>query len=103
MPNCFRLARKSDPEKTPMSLVKLDEELCKMLAMEVHPRQWCCGWYDVIGWAIAVEGFALGSETLRAYVKDMPEQFGGGLMEILFYLEQNFTSDAWYESKSSQG
>src|SRR5262245_46122540 len=63
MPNCFSLSRKiassehlllTEPE--PTSLSKIDEELCALLSVEVHPRHYVIGWYDCIGWMLAVRG-----------------------------------------------
>ena len=92
MPNCFQLTRVGETE--PTVLTALDEEICRHLGVEVHPRFWVEGWYDTIGFQIAM-GSRLGSEELRERVRDYPVR--GRLPEILEYLERNFTSDAWAE------
>lgn len=57
MPNCFCLYRKdSDPKSEPLPLNLVDEEICKALGVAVHPKRWVEGWYDSIGWMIAVFG-----------------------------------------------
>lgn len=92
MPACFQLTRKG--ETGPTALQAVDEELCRHLGVEVHPKWWVDGWYDSIGFAIAT-GTALGSQELRDRVAGYPDQ--GRLPEILAYLEEHFTSDSWTE------
>jgi hypothetical protein len=73
-----------------MPLNKINEMICEAFDLEVHPKHYAKGWYNIIGFGIAI-GNDLGSEKLRDFcddVEDMPE--------ILKFLEERFTSDAWY-------
>lgn len=87
MPSCFQLYRKGDTE--PTVLQRLDEELCHHFEQPVHPTEWFRAWYHTIGL-----GLATGSDwnRLRNTYQDRPE-----LLEIIDYLETNFTPNAWYE------
>jgi hypothetical protein len=103
MPNCFQLFKKDDVEQNPVSLVKLDQEICEHLGVETHPVRWRSGWHDTIGWGIAVMGHNLGTQELRDYIVEMPEQFEGELGKILAYLETNYSSRGFYAPKSVMG
>jgi hypothetical protein len=102
MPNCFQLFLKGSSE--PVSLNKIDEELCQLLGKPVHFKQYVVMWYDVIGWTIAVNGYALGSKELREKVEEydkLMDEDQGALIKCLDYLEENYTSTAFYQSKSN--
>lgn len=98
MPNCFQLfAKKADGtvESRPVILTFVDELICSNFGAEVHPTRWYYGWYDVIGFAIAM-GKPLGSQELRDYVADRPAN-PEMLLWILDFLENHFSSNAWVE------
>jgi len=89
MPNCFTLTRKSDPAAGPVKLTLIDEELCAHLGVEVHPSNWCFGWYDIVGFALAMgKSFA----EIREFCEDYED-----LHPIIDYLDANFTTNAWAE------
>ena len=95
MPNCFQLTRKN--EKEPSKLTLIDEEICKHFRVAPDPVKWFHNWYDIIGLSIAM-GDELGSEKLRAntekYLDINPQ-----IMEVLSFLEENYTSCAWHAHK----
>jgi hypothetical protein len=93
VPNCFQLMRKDAPDK-PVAFTKIDEELCELVGEPVHPKYWLCGWYDIIGFAIAT-GKALGSAELDERMKDYVDE--PVLMQIYEHLKANYTSNAWVE------
>jgi hypothetical protein len=84
MPNCFQLTRKGETE--PIKLIEIDEELCKHFNTPVDPKYWFRAWYHIIGL-----GLAMGS-TWDKLREDYPE-----LLEVIDYLDENYTSNAWCE------
>lgn len=93
MPNNFQLIPKGKDE--PASLSKVDEELCELLDEEVDPKYYVRGWFDIIGFRIAM-GKELGSDELRESVEDLDSE---DMMKCLNYLEEHYTSKAWYSHK----
>lgn len=102
MPNCFTLTRKSNPEAGPVEFTEIDEEMCRHFGVPCDPVQWYMKWY-----CFACEwGIALGA-TLKQLVDDWedehllfddePSEFDIRWHEILVWLDENFTSDAWAE------
>lgn len=102
MPNCFHLVRKGTTEAA--LLIKIDEEICELLGVPVHPKFWCLEWFDIIGFGIAT-GKSLGSQELRNFVASfiMTDEGPERLLKILTYLEENYTSNAWVEIGKSNG
>lgn len=112
MPNCFQLFKRwdtldaADLPAVPVTLAKVDEELCSMLGVAVHPKRYVAGWFDSIGFLIAMGKGKLGTESLRVAVHlwyfpiDYPpldtaiEEYEIA-KRILSHLEQHYTSDAW--------
>ena len=84
MPNCFTLTRKG--AASPSKLTEVDEALCAHFDAPVHPTQWFRAWYDIEGL-----GFACGKSF-----DWMREQFPDR-KEILDFLENNYTVNAWAE------
>lgn len=110
MPYCFQLFKHG--EETPTPLAKVDEELCKLLNKEVDPKYYVCGWFDKIGWWIAVERHNLGTpeiwEDFEEYKKDLEKQFPDSegrdkvieeTKNIMDHLCENYSSRFWYESE----
>ena len=92
MPNCFQLIRKG--ETKPSVLARIDEEICAVMDEPVHPKFWCHGWYDVIGFLISL-GRKFGPEFRAEIEKDYRPE----MLKIYDHLAEHYTSDAWYESK----
>lgn len=108
MPNCFQLFVKG--ESTPCSLTKVDEDIClNVLNVPVHGYDWggnCMdarsfNWYDTIGFNIAM-GKPLGSAELRNHFNSSEwwQENLTVINKILTYLEENYSSSAWYEVKA---
>lgn len=106
MPNCFQLTRKTEPEKGPVSLNAIDAELCGVLGREVHPTAYCMGWFDYIGFKLAM---GRSFEEIKAkIISSIAENQGAGkeagdveyyqdMLTLANYLDANFTSDSWAE------
>lgn len=68
-------------------LCKVDEEICNMLHVDVHERNWVHGWFDTVGLMLALgKSFA---EVREIFEGDETFQ------QIIAYLEDNFQVDAW--------
>jgi hypothetical protein len=103
MPQCYTLTRKGQNE--PEFRTKIDEELCKLLGLPVHPEYWVRDWDNVIGFALAC-GKTMDQvrEMLLQYrekaIKKNNEDganYYRDLLKIQEYLDQNFTVNAWYQ------
>lgn len=92
-----------DPEA--VELAKVDEEICALLEIDVHPTRYCCSWFDVIGFEIA-RGAELGSQKLKDRVEEFyrpylncdpveREAAKQVMLQILKFLEDNYVSDSW--------
>lgn len=90
MPNCFTLTRLNKPEEGPVSLTKIDEEMCKHFNVECDPVKYYCEWYNTIGLMLAIG---------RTF-EEIFEIFEGSerTIEIAKWLQANFTTDAWYSA-----
>lgn len=95
MPSCFQLTKKGETE--PSKLCKVDEEICAFLGEPVHEKYWSHSWPNAIGFTIAALGVHLGTEKLRQIIAEYEDP---KLLEILKFLEDNYSSRAWYEVKS---
>ena len=100
MPNHFQLIDKKTNK--PVSLKEIDEEICDLIGVEVHPKFYggdLYNWFDIIGFQIAM-GKPLGSKELRNYVTDdspngwSADHVARGRL-VLDYLENVYTSKAW--------
>lgn len=113
MPNYFQLYRKGETTATPLAVI--DEELCAMLGVKVHPENYVNSWVDNIGFSLAMgvplvgehirpngEVFKMedifdtawaerGEEDVRVEKRKVVERH----LKILAYLRENFTSTAW--------
>jgi hypothetical protein len=88
MPSCFQLIR--DGDAVPLSQV--DEEMCRHFDAECHPTCYFEGWHDAIGFFLAT---GRTFDQIRVIYADDPT-----LVRIADWLESNFTSRHWYETKS---
>ncbi len=87
MPHCFQLINRETGKAD--SFVEIDETICKYMDWPIDGDKFAFGWYDVIGL-----GLALGKsfDEIRRYYTDEPE-----LLKIIDWLDQRYTSDAWYQ------
>lgn len=83
MPACFQLIRKSTGEAA--ILQEVDDEMRKNFGAEPSKDEWFLRWYDTIGFAVA-----MGKTILEA-----GELYGK--QGIAKWLDENFTTDAWYQ------
>ena len=91
MPSCFQLIKKGETE--PSILQDVDTEMWNHFKGG-EPKgndRWYRSWYDIIGL-----GLAMGKtwNELREMYTDRPR-----LLEIIEYLEDHYTTDAWREFK----
>jgi hypothetical protein len=101
-PNCFQLVRKSDPGAGPVVLNRLDEEICALVGDPVHPRSYCRGWFDSIGFDLSMgkKWTQIRAEIVERNADDKRAGYYNpdfDLLPILDYLEKNFTVSAWCE------
>lgn len=95
MPVCFQLFKKGSSEAE--VLTKVDEAICEHLGVPCDPVQWRFGWYDLLGFKMAM-GASLGSEELREFARDCDEgQETPWMTKILAFLEENYTNTSWRE------
>jgi len=105
MPNYFQLTRKSNLKAGPVSFVEIDEEICKHFGVEPEPLggRYYYEWYESIGFRLAI-GKTL--EQTRAqfveYTQEPEDKHSPNykayyerLIEIVDYLNEHYTSDAW--------
>ncbi len=90
MPNCFTLTKKD--EAKPRPLKDIDTDLWDHFegGEPDGNEQWYHHWYNFIGLLLAV------GKTFQEVIK-LCEDFT--MREIAVYLEENYTSNAWYERK----
>ena len=106
MPNCFTLTRRSNLEAGPVPLNTIDAEMCQFFNEPVDPKRWYQNWYNTIGFDLAMGNSfeQIRADYLADRVADDQSAFDAWtkLIEIVDWLEANFTADAWYETKRSQ-
>lgn len=94
----FKLIKKG--EDKPMTLDKVDEELCKVLGVPVHPKHYVCNWFDTIGWYIASNPNmdSISSDSLYNFIKEKIKVHDNfrEKMVILNHLHINFESENWF-------
>lgn len=86
----------------PVALNQVDEEICELLNVDVHPKFYGgdqYNWFNTIGFQIAI-GKPLGSKELRDYVTDSSPNgwtadYAAKGRLVLDYLENTYTSRAW--------
>lgn len=95
MPNCFSLTRKTEPEKGPVALNTIDEEMCAHFNEKPHEVEYFYYWYDWVGLPLAMgSSFA---EIKERLVKERDDPTAVKMVEIVQWLDDNFTADAWAE------
>ena len=94
MPNCFQLTRKG--ETTPTVLTKVDEHICQFLNVPCNDVAWVEGWYDVIGFRLAI---GQSWDDMRQYFihECRSHDFSIKMLRIINFLDDHYTSDCWVE------
>lgn len=98
MPNCFTLTRKG--ESKPASLQHIDNEMRIEFGEEPDEDRWLWGWYDTIGY-----GLALGrdwAQLRERFAEDPAESertnmFRRRMLAVIDWLEANYIPNAWAE------
>ena len=98
MPNCFQLTTIGSNEAA--MLHDVDAALCAHFGKPVHEKHWFAGWYQSIGFSLALgQTFAEIREDFERDAQEDPEpQWYRTQIAIVDYLESHYTSDAWVES-----
>jgi len=94
MPNCFSLSRKAEPTK-PVRFVEIDAEICKHLDVPCDDVKYYLGWYDFVGWRLAI-GKSLGEVKVEVEA-NVDNPLTPEMLKLVQYLIDNYTSDAWAE------
>ncbi len=80
----------------------IDVEICKMLGAPVDPVKWCCGWYDIIAFMLAL---GRSYEYIRSTFYSVPNydptdiedlKWRYTMLLITDFLEENYRPDAWH-------
>lgn len=96
MPSCFSLTRKSDLAAGPVPLLTIDEEICEMMGVMVHPKKWCNDWYGAIGLDLACGDTF---EEIKITITNWDYGPKELLLKIVEWLDTNFVANAWSERK----
>lgn len=99
MPSCFTLTKKGQKERS--KFVDVDREMCKFFEVEVDEKEYLCGWYNFVGQLTAV---GRTWDEIRGLLKENLEggktcEWSESMLQIVDWLEENYTTDAWYEWK----
>ena len=98
MPNCFTLTRKG--ESKPANLQEIDDEMRQAFGEEPDADRWLWGWYDTIGY-----GLALGRDwaQLREQFAEDPDESERintsrrRRLAVIDWLDEHYTPNAWAE------
>lgn len=92
MPNCYQLIRKSTGQAAKLN--EIDEELCKMLGVPVHPTMWVNAWHNTIGFGLAC---GRSFDQLREEERQRKDEWVEVSLKIIDYLDANFTPNVWVQ------
>ena len=98
MPDCFSLTRKGESE--PASLTEIDDLLRIEFGEEPDEKRWLWGWYDTIGY-----GLALGrdwTQLRKQYAEDPDESERTNMLRrrrlaIINWLDEHYVPNSWAE------
>lgn len=99
MPQCFQLfaVQNGIVSIEPADLNYVDQQLCELLNKPVDKTHYVAGWFDAIGWQIAVNNLQLGTDALRQKIKEFESE---NLNKCLEFLENNYSSTSFYATNS---
>jgi hypothetical protein len=103
MPVCFQLFSKETNQPEKLSLV--DDRLCAFLGVTPHEHNYVHGWYDSIGFRLAIgKTFPQIREEFNEKISYEAEYKSvyQNLIRCLDWLEENYSTNSWWEPKSSQ-
>jgi len=92
MPACFQLYKKGSLE--PECFVDVDNEICAMFDIPVHPVKYAFGWYDLIGFWIAV---GKTYDEMRTILAEPGWNYVPELLRIIDWFEKDFENTHWTE------
>lgn len=99
MASCFQLFKKEPDGRAGTEasvLTDVDSEICKFFNWECDPERWAFGWFDSIGWRIAVYNYKLSDEIMAREILNIRI---AELVAILEYLKANYTESSFHERK----
>lgn len=108
MPACFQLYRDGQIQ----TLNSVDAAICEHMGEEVDSEYYCCNWFNIIGFSIAM-GKRLGSAELRetvdgwyrdslytdAHFRDLTggrQEAIDRLIKVLDFIENTYTDSSFY-------
>lgn len=108
MPVRFALTPRIDPANGPMALQHIDDGIAEYLGVPSDPEHWCFGWYDVIGFRLALGqtwqqiDAHLFDNLRRSFQSDNPAYLQSAARRVLIsrFLQDNYLTGSWWESKS---
>jgi len=95
----FQLYRMNSTEATPVKFSTVDEEICAHFMEAVHDTRYYHGWYDTIGFLLAVGRDHDYIDNLYNGKSDLPHgdtidwQHG---REINDFIRKNYKTNAWF-------
>jgi hypothetical protein len=100
MRNCFSLIRKTDKDAGPVSLQKIDNEMCEHFNVVPDAKEYYYSWVDTIGLALSIgQAFDDIVKDCHADIGEYPADMGyyKRKLEIAKYLNEHCVPDAWIE------
>ncbi len=103
MPNCFQLTRKAALRDGAVALQAIDSELCAAFNEPCDPKEWFHGWYNYIGFLIAMgKTFEWVKAECNKIAGEQPSNdshlaYWRRMYDIADWLDEHFTADAWAE------
>ena len=83
----------------PVHPIKIDELICADRGTDVHPTEYCEGWYRCIGERLSYMTVSECREKFKSYIADPAIEFDAPyystMLEILSYLDRNYEVRSW--------
>jgi hypothetical protein len=97
MPNAFQLISRDSGQ--PVKFTVIDEEICRLIGVNVHPKHYYLGWFDLIGFPASWgKNFDQIEEDL-GLTDFEDDKWSKDYRVILKYLRENFHIRSWYEPR----
>jgi len=92
----------------PVHLFEVDRKIAKFMGVEFSTEHWCCNWYNVIGFLVAM-GSPLESEKMIEKIEEWYEPISGlekledreaakqEMLKILNFMRENWRSSSYRE------
>ncbi len=102
MPNCFALVDKKTNQRA--VLQEVDRLMCENFKQPCDEIRYLCGWYNSVGLRLACgQSFTEILTEYQDYVEKandpMEKDYYESMIEIIKWLDINYTSESWYEHK----